>query len=757
MSTESDEPLWEQDLAHDWPWSSNVPHHVTVTRDHVAAVRWDGASPIILERSRVEDNLEGFYGRLVDDRVESTRNVVEHLLWVFRRVRSLLREENVDDSLSTEVYLALLGRAISSSAASGSAEREGDSEYLAQLPVTAVDGLVKDIQTPSQLGLNVKLVPSLAVRHAGSEIFQEAHFEFLRAGHPDMHSYIGPATSANVTRGGAHFTPAPLARSLVEQTLLEVAGWERRNVLRVADLACGSGAMLHETLRTVRRLGFTGRLELIGRDISPAAKSMAEFVLRNALADWHPSGGCDIDIRTGDSLESTLGPGGGVVMNPPFVSWRGLGADQRERVRSLLGHQGDLSMAFVKQALNAVHAHGAVGTLVPSSLLTLQSGRAWREQLLDRCDLGLIGTLGDFGLFRYARVQVAMLVLRRQRGGADRLGTKALVSGNDRRSTGDALRMLRRNGRRHEHLSGATWEIFSVQPELMRLRPTWHLNSPRVEAAVEKLMSSPLTAPIGDVFAVRQGVLTGMNEVFLIGRAEYHGLPVSERKWFRPAIANDAITDGIINIRTYVFYPYNEDGLAMNDLDTLRQEVPTYYENCLKPWQSALAKRPSILRQNARWWCLSERRTWLLSKSPRLISKYFVAPGSFASDFQARYATVQGYAWFLKDRPEDGSTISTVDALAAFVAIFNSAEFGRLLAAFSPQVAGGQFNLSPRYVNPIPIPDLVALAGHRSGKATVRKLAECGRDPSRYQENASLIDDLVADLYGVTWAGVSDR
>ena len=49
-------------------------------------------------------------------------------------------------------------------------------------------------------------------------------------------------SSRAVTRGGTHFTPAALARTVVEQTLSEVEGLAKRKRLTILDLACGSGA-----------------------------------------------------------------------------------------------------------------------------------------------------------------------------------------------------------------------------------------------------------------------------------------------------------------------------------------------------------------------------------------------------------------------------------------------------------------------------------------------------------------------------------
>ena len=88
-------------------------------------------------------------------------------------------------------------------------------------------------------------------------------------------------------------------------------------------------------------------------------------------------------------------------MNPPFVPWPALTTEQRQQMKDILGSRlhgrSDLSMAFVSHALESLGQGGVMGTLLPASLLTMQAAEAWRRHLLDRADLRLIASLGDYG------------------------------------------------------------------------------------------------------------------------------------------------------------------------------------------------------------------------------------------------------------------------------------------------------------------------------------------------------------------------
>src|SRR4029077_626288 len=87
LSTAEDEIWREPQTVAAWAWSSDSPHHVTVTEDKVAVLRWDRPSDArVFGRSSVDRHLDEFYQYISGDRIRSTKTVVDHLLSLFRRV-----------------------------------------------------------------------------------------------------------------------------------------------------------------------------------------------------------------------------------------------------------------------------------------------------------------------------------------------------------------------------------------------------------------------------------------------------------------------------------------------------------------------------------------------------------------------------------------------------------------------------------------------------------------------------------------------
>jgi len=144
-------------------------------------------------------------------------------------------------------------------------------------------------------------------------------------------------------------------------------------------------------------------------------------------------------------------------------------------------------------------------------------------------------------------------------------------------------------------------------------------------------------------------------------------------------------------------------------------------------------------------------RNWAYDKSPRIITKFFSAEGGFVGDYEAQYLPVTGHLWKPKATltDYDDQQLPIVDILAAYVALLNSVTFVKLLALYSPHVAGGQFDLSLRHVGPIFLPNLRELSFDPDRGRLVSTLTALGRaidlsDPI-WQSKTS---QMVSELYG---------
>lgn len=88
--------------------------------------------------------------------------------------------------------------------------------------------------------------------------------------------------------------------------------------------------------------------------------------------------------------------------------------------------------------------------------------------------------------------------------------------------------------------------------------------------------------------------------------------------------------------------------------------------------------------------------------------------------------------------------------LYAYAALFNSGALGKILQYYAPHVAGGQFDLSPRYVDYVPLPNFADLLSDDVVGQKISRLSDLAE--KQVKEGAlrygDEINSIVIDLYG---------
>lgn len=717
-------------------WSCNVGHYISINGETALVQRWD-RSPAALELfklRRIAEDPEHFHEHLISTSPPRSASVVAHALRTFRQLRAVLGSD-VEGNMALEVFLVLLACAAERrDDPSPQLDRWGLTEgaLVAARLIDADDwSLLLSQLTEERSADRLQPAVDLVLRHAAGALFQEAHYlaSFPWGGQMLLHGLPHPEVTIarDSKEKGVHFTPAPLARALVQATIsqLSLKAFDR---LVVLDPACGSGEFLREAARQLRSMGYRGKIQLRGADQSPGACAMARFLL-----SWEHHAAVDTEfaIRCGDSLtdadcwpdEADL-----VLMNPPFISWLGMSATQQEAVRAILGDlagaRPDMASAFLWKATQIVSGGGALGSVIPASTLDGNSYENLRHRIEREYSLRLLARLGSHQIFPNAKVDAGLIVVSRDPRPSE---PRALWADHRPESASRALRTLRRMGFAgpwsHAPVEADGYSIYSLT-QVAGDMGNWAPRPYRQWRLRHLLSSCPA---VKDVFTVRQGVHTGRNDVFLLPAAEFYRLPEAERPYFRPAIINDSIVAGTLRSATFLFYPYGES--AIRDEEELLRRVPTYYEGHLKSNRHELAARQRKSLDD--WWTLAEYRAWQVPIRPKLVSAYFGDVGSFAFDEDGDHVVVQGYAWLPRQR------MSRTVALA-YLAVVNSAVFGDLLAASSNNIGSGAWNLSKRYVSGIPIPRIAdvprdvidGLAG-LGQQIAADGLSSFGRDQSR--------------------------
>lgn len=685
-------------------WSADVDHYLAVRGDTLSLLRWDQAVGWSehFKLADIASKLDLFQRYIESKQAPRERSVVSRAVSIYRAVRA--RGKKDGDREVMLAFMAVLSTAWKQQETKSSLESYWPEANEAADAAQSLLGSVGTDMVLSQLlkhDLSNRKPPTirLMVRHASGRIFQEAHYLAVAPIQPDLFfqgqvKIAGPSSKAL----GAFFTPTPLVRTLAEQSLDRVDLTKAKQI-HIFDPACGSGEFLREAVRQLALRGYVGQVTVTGYDISAPACLMARFGLAAEAATF--SGALTINVIHRDALDGTPWVTGVDVclMNPPFVAWPDMSASQRDTVGAVLGdlqaRRPDMASAFVRLAASSLAPSAVIGAVLPASFLDGDSSKPLREFLLHAMVVELSARLGNQTVFSDVTVDPGLLILKRQARQFDVDPTLLVWADHASSSSDQALRALRRHDvpripscfEDHPNFS-----VYSV-PSLAN-SANW---APRPYASAKVLSQIARSIVVGDRFSVQQGTITGLNAAFLLDNAEYGSLPIAEQQFFRPAVVNETIKNGRIIPGTWVFYPYGEGLPAISVEADLHERVPHYFQKKLLPFREALIRRARITEAN--WWRLSEYRSWLVPRRPKIISTYFGAAGSFALDRVGNLVVVQGYGWQPK---REGLTEMH---LLATVATLNAAITNTMLAGVSNNLAGGQWNLSKRFVERMPIID----------------------------------------------------
>jgi hypothetical protein len=691
--------------ARNYAWSSNVNHYVNITKNGVELQRWDRQS-YALERYSIRSitsNLAGFHQYLEKSNAKSDKSIIAHSIKIFRRLRAVLGSNfNGEEGLNAFLYFL-------SCAAEAKPREEIDKTqwHLSERSEEVANQIREEdwsaLQSEYISGRQLEgLVPdvSLVLRHASGQLFQEAHYDAILT-NPNQLMLAGflpepvKIASSRTNIVGLHFTPPALARTLVEETLRLIN--LQKETITIFDPACGSGEFLREAIRQLGIHGYTGRVHVIGWDISDIACAMARYELGWEIQSVPFSVTMTIDCKDSISItEEWPREVDIVLMNPPFLSFEDMVEQQKKVVKEILGpvtgSRPDLSHAFLLQAIKSLSNSGAIGTIIPVSVLDGISSQKIRVVLAEELQTSIVAKLGSHQLFPGAIVDPAFYV-----GGKTKNEQIPLAFWADQRASSNSqgLRTLRRIRYYSSPQSLPIVENgFSIYPYPNQDDEVW---SPKPYESWQLMKSLTGMTTVDDLFDIRQGIRTGHKKVYILDDEQFSELPDLEKEYFRPAVVNESIKFGYLRRIAYAFFPHGKQN-EFNNENELVERLPFYSQTYLLPNKSVLQKRARI--DSTKWWELQWHRTWLEERKSKLLSTSYGDSGSFAWDKEGDFVVVQGNAWICRKGE------MTEKQNLAYLAILNSTFFSKLIAANSRHVGGGQWDLSKQYIKIIPLPNI---------------------------------------------------
>jgi N-6 DNA Methylase len=489
---------------------------------------------------------------------------------------------------------------------------------LEALPTEALEDLFSKLVEPwSELRLNFSVTRS--------EIAGRLYQSYLRRS-PSLDAKRKPAAAPTLfplveglderERQASYYTPPGVARQLARQTLgpwLDRHQPSRPEDVRVLDPACGSGAFLLASFRLL--LDYFESIDgsapqaarreeilrhcIFGADIDRRALGLAQIqLLEEARLPRRRLPQLDHNLLPGDSLAappgwdqaSDEGPRGiqwarlieergkfsCVLANPPFGAQVSMPrrlsslarSEARLRFPEVTAWGSDWAYLFVALALRLVDEDGAVGFVLPRTVLDGVSARAAREELNRRSITSIVDYRG-LNLFTGANPYVSTVSL----GSAEPTIAVAEVADSrddmglvlEELTSGSATRLVRRSTVPRARLAGEIGRGWSA----FRLR--WFHDLERLVGRT----STPFAPRSGrGERLVVQGTQPGALERFVLekgawrqvrGRIEVDGVVIPRRCAPRYVRGEDIRPFAAADTGRRLFVPFDDDGKMVED------------------------------------------------------------------------------------------------------------------------------------------------------------------------------------------------
>lgn len=715
---------------HSIAWSSNVNVFLVVKDNTIAVFDWTSKTEKEVSIEILSANFKAFYKSLNAKATPTKLNVVSFFTTIFNELRTITQEQT-DPVLALNNLLLLL--------------------LSIEYDIDELDQKLWNISTkniPSNFAdykQQLKVVHGfiqpnldLILNHALSEILQETqkeitYFDVQRDLFGGISNDLG-TKSDNVI----HHSPSYLTRSICNQTLQNFD--LNKKHISILDPVCNSGEQILELLNQLESKGYNGKVSVTAFDALETSVIAARFLL-NYKQQHYWKNKIDYSVTTvEDALTKKWAFNYDIILlNAPFASWDAQTLDQREALKSILAHnfkgQPNLSSAYFFKAVKHLNENGVIGAIIPSSFLTLDAYKNLRDEIYLRVSLKLIAQFGNY-IFDNPHANVSVFIGKSEQTFEF---PKLIWTKNEKGVAEKAMYGLSRVQNNNETMVDE--DDYSIyEPNAFPiLNENWQpiaLKDYQFLDQLNSFISKNKLIRLEELFDVKQGIRQGAKNIFKISAAQFRRLPEHEKQYFRPVIDNDAIKNGTIYQKHFIWYPYDKSGILFKTEEELIEKVNYYYSIVLKPNKTLLEKRGGITE----WWGLSRPRHWQFEPQPTLFSTEFGKSDSFGFDPSGNYISERGNSWI-------PNIVFDESDFYFYLALFSSSFFNKLLAIYGKELLSG-WDLGKKSTKNIPIPSVENVAIKNTN--AYLKLVEIGKSLSKGNTKPKLkiiLDAILLDAF----------
>jgi len=590
---------------------------------------------------------------------------------------------------------------------------------------------------------------SMISKHALSRIY-EHYVSILRVPHSDQISFLPSLAEETVEwKLGTVYTPEFIARFFARYLRMRLPGriFQR---LRAIDPSCGSGIFLRCLLELQNEALFEFKTtesirgtfqNVMGIDWDPNACHAAQLslsLLCLVLAGELPD---DLEVINEEALQYYLQhpdfreKADVVVANPPYIKFEAQPPDIQQRVLAVLGEHGsgrpDIYLAMLKVGLDLLKPGGYGLFVLPESFLKTTSAANVRELISREAWIECVADLTAVRIFENVGVYTILLIFQKKNAfGPPPLAKIVRCQDRVAQALQDVL---------DERV--VTSQFYSIHETTQEAfaEKEWSLAPPTIALMLKKYTD---LAQLGHECHVRQGMNTGADDVFILPK---RAVPEDGRDLYAPLLTDREMESYTVprNVSDCVFYPYA--GAELIEESELRKHPKTWAY--LSAYREKLEKRSAVKTNAIPWWRPERPREPKHMFQPKIVTPHLVISPRFALDARGRFAISRAPVLFSNIEGAAGQ-----DHLTFLLGILNSSACFWHIAQRSHIYDRGYSRLEGATLKGIRIPAFSSVDRNISRKLVRLVENRIEATGATALEIEDTIDDLVADLYGLTAA-----
>ncbi len=521
-----------------------------------------------------------------------------------------------------------------------------------------------------------------------------------------IHLFETSIPSKDITVNGAVYTPNYIKNYIVDATLNKFSDTELPNI-KVADIACGTGAFLYTVAQKIKTKSLKSYSEIFkenifGLDISEYTIQRAKLLLSLlAVSNGEDESEFDFNLEIGNALsfcweEKGIDSFDAVIGNPPYVRAKNLSEENKKLLSNwevTKTGNPDLYIPFFEIGLKYLKPDGILGYITVNTFKRSVNARSLRDYFKrNQFDL----TILDFGssqVFKNKSTYTCIVFIEKNKS----------ISINYQKVTIENIQ--------NKNISNFN----SINYNLLNNKKGWLLNKATVLQTINKIESTGI--PLGDKFPIRNGLATLSNDVFIFKPVDedekyfYHQngkLHKIEKQICRDIIKPNRLKyeAEIPTLKEQIIFPYHQENHQANLFNLKSNKIRVFDEKYFEEnFPNAFAylegnKKQLLNRdkgKNKKYKWFEFGRTQALNDfGKKLLFPYMAGQPYFVYSDQKDLLLYAGYAVYFDSERE----------LKVLKRILESEIFWYYIKQTSKPYSGNYFALAKNYVKDFGICEL---------------------------------------------------